>query len=141
MNYFYRFFSTGSDSTSPSNPEIKAPIVTSSNIESDTVNRLDPSKINNLIKPNIEDIDVRGNINRNKCFKIIEKVKNKKGFENQETALAMITGLVQNGGSNKAAGNTIFERNGLSLSSNELHACIKEVEKKWNYKTICKNHG
>lgn len=116
MKFIYRLLSTSPDSTPPNPPATND-------------SKFDTAKISNLIKPNIETIDIRGNINRSKCFKVIEKLKIKKKFENQETAMAMITGLVQNGGSNKSAGNIIFERNGLTLNSNELHSCIIEVEK------------
>jgi hypothetical protein len=118
MIYGLRHFTT-TDNTPPPPPDTQGK----------EFGKLDASKIGNLVKPNVDILDVKGNINRVKCFKIIEKVRTKKKFESQEIAMAMITGLVQNGGSNKSAGNTIFERNGLTLSSNEFHSCIIEFEK------------
>lgn len=90
----------------------------------------DSTKVTNLTKSNTSKDEAKGILSRVKCFKVIEKVKTKKGLTDMETAMALITGLLQRGGSNKNAGNTIYERDGKTLSSNELHGFIEEIAKK-----------
>jgi hypothetical protein len=77
----------------------------------------DSTKVTNLTKSNTSKDDAKGILSRVKCFKVIEKVKTKKGLTDMETAMALITGLLQRGGSNKNAGNTSLE---LSVTSSLL---------------------
>lgn len=125
----YNFLRTDSESNPLTSPPKSTPIAPTTGNENNELS-FDEKKIASIASSNKSKEDIKGSINRTKCFKIVEKVKVKKGLPDLESAMTLITGLCQKGGSNKNAGNTIYERNGKSLSSSELHIIIEEIEKK-----------
>jgi len=64
------------------------------------------------------------------CLKIIKEVENKKNLNSETETLILITGLLQRGGSNKSAGNSItYEFEGKTLTAQELQGIIKSIQK------------
>jgi NCAIR mutase (PurE)-related protein len=62
--------------------------------------------------------------------KIIEEVKDRLKVESKEEALVLITGVLQKGGSNKNAINSIkFEHNNKILSAQELQQIVNKIQK------------
>lgn len=96
---------------------------------STALNSFDSGKIAALANSNKTKEEKKGILSKEKCFMVIENTRKRKELPDKETAMALITGLVQNGGSNKSAGNTSYERGNKILNSNELQQIITDVEK------------
>lgn len=110
--------------------ELRFLTTSTSNIEPKEVKLIfDKKRINEFEKRITSKEDTKGSLSREKCFKVIEKIKTMNGMEHNEDAMFLITGLLQRGGSNKSAGNTIFNMNEFSISSSDLHKAIASVEK------------
>lgn len=102
--------------------------------------QIDFEKIKALPKKKIEQQQRRsGMLSKEICWEIIETTKKKKNIPDNETTLAIITGLVQNGGSNKNAGlNTTYEINGINLNSNEFNNIINQIQKGTTIRQFCR---
>lgn len=62
--------------------------------------------------------------------KIIEETKDRLRIESKEEALVLITGVLQKGGSNKNALNSVtFEHNNKILSAQELQQIVNKIQK------------
>jgi hypothetical protein len=62
--------------------------------------------------------------------KIIEEIRDKLKIESKEEALVLITGVLQKGGSNKNALNSVkFEHNNKVLSAQELQQVVNKIQK------------
>lgn len=62
--------------------------------------------------------------------KIIEEVKDRLKIESKEEALVLVTGVLQKGGSNKNALNSVkFEHNNKTLSAQELQQIVNKIQK------------
>jgi hypothetical protein len=62
--------------------------------------------------------------------KIIEETKDRLRIESKEEALVLITGVLQKGGSNKNALNSVtFEHNNKILSAQELQQIVSKIQK------------
>jgi len=69
-------------------------------------------------------------LNEETCLEIIQKIKDKKKLGSDTEVLILITGLLQKGGSNRSAGNSIkYEFDGESLTAQELQGIITETQK------------
>jgi hypothetical protein len=62
--------------------------------------------------------------------KIIEEIKDRLKVESKEEALVLVTGVLQKGGSNKNALNSVkFEHNNKILSAQELQQVVNKIQK------------
>lgn len=62
--------------------------------------------------------------------KIIEEIKDRLKIESKEEALVLVTGVLQKGGSNKNALNSVkFEHNNKTLSAQELQQIVSKIQK------------
>lgn len=82
---------------------------------------------------------IKGVISRQDCMKIVHLVKEKKNLPDIETAMILITGLVQNGGSNKNAGqSTFFNYVNNTLNANEFSNMITLISKNATIRQFCR---
>jgi len=102
--------------------------------------QLDYKKIRELPKRKEEFKQKRnGMLEKSTCWEIVENLRKKKNIPDTETTFAVITGLVQTGGSNKNAGpNTNYEISGITLNANEFSNAISSTMKNATIRQFCR---
>lgn len=78
----------------------------------------------------ISNMHVNGVLDQNSIGNIIDLIKNNKKLDDYETVWILLAGLLQSGGTNRGAGNSvIFTYDDHSLAAQELQSLIKKVKK------------
>lgn len=91
-------------------------------------------------KKKLKSIRITGMMERETCMKVLTTLEQKKNLNGDiNLAMALITGVVQNGGSNRNAGTNIsFSIDNKSLNASELQNIIQTTEKNATTRQFCR---
>jgi len=82
---------------------------------------------------------VQGELSETDCESVIKKVQADKNLDAPEKAMVLITGLVQNGGSNKNASTLVsYQAFGKTLNAQEFSGTINTVKKGATARQFCR---
>ena len=80
-----------------------------------------------------------GSLSEDVAAKVVEEIKRKKNIEKTSIALALITGLAQNGGSNVGAGTSVqYALGSHTLTSGELKFILNDIQKGATIRQLCR---